>query len=655
MRSFPRRALLASAALAAVPMVAHADDSGSITHTVKKLSRRRSRRSLSASRSVSGSFNLVALSWPGQSIPEVLRLRAHYADGSVSGWVSPHPLTGETDAADTATNPVWTGDAVTVEVESRLNGGDFTGELAVHLLDSRPLPGDTGVGGSGGAAPFSPGPVSHRPGPGAPAVVSRAAWGADETRGKKTSSAGYLRACFVHHSEGANDYTPAQSAQIVRAIHYFHTGARGWSDVGYNVLIDRYGQIFEGRKGGLLRPVAGSHALGFNTGSFGVCLLGSFMDEPAPEVALEAAADVIAWKLGGSFVWNVADRVKWRVNVGGTPFKKGTTAQVPVLGAHRDVNYTDCCGDALYAQLDRLRAKVRARLRKASRAAYDAYLLKRGEYFLGTVNMLPHREGNYTVSRLTRGLIFHEENGQASAWISSFAAAWQPTWGMPVEDSLSPTQAFEYGDAVREAGSGKVTFLPVGKEDIHPAQHFTDVPPEHMFFSEIEQAYELGLITGWPDKTFRPSLPINRDAVAAMLYRMAGYPAFNPPEESPFVDIEPHYQFYKEMCWARAEGLINGWQVGEDRFEMRSLAQSKRLEMAAFLTRAWGSAGYTPPLRPSFQDVPRNHLFYREIEFLAQTGISTGWPDRTFRPDLPVTRADMAVFLVRFLRGKKLI
>ncbi|MBV7411531.1 S-layer homology domain-containing protein [Dermabacteraceae bacterium TAE3-ERU27] len=654
MRSFPRRALLASAALAAVPMTVYAGDSESVTHTVKKPSRRRSRRSLTDFRSVSGTFNLVALSWPGLRTPEVLRLRARYADGSASGWISPHPLPTDRGDTDTATNPVWTGDAVAVELEARLDGGDFTGELAVHLLDSRPLPGDGGVG-SGGTAPFSPGPTAIRPGPGAPPVIGRAAWGADESRGRETSSAGYLRACFVHHSEGANDYTPAQSAQIVRAIHYFHTGARGWSDVGYNVLIDRYGQIFEGRKGGLLRPIVGSHALGFNTGSFGVCLLGSFVDEPAPAPALDAAADVIAWKLGGSFIWDVTDRVNWRVNVSGTPFKKRSIAEVPVLGAHRDVNYTDCCGDALYAQLDRLRDKVSTRLRKLSRAPYEAYGFKRGEYFLGTVNMLAHRAGDFTVSRLTRGLIFHEENDRASAWMSSFAADWQPEWGMPVEDSLSPSQAFENGDAVREAGSGKVTFLPVGEEDIHPVQHFSDVPPRHMFFAEIEQAYELGLITGWPDGTFRPSLPINRDAVAAMLYRMAGYPAFNPPEESPFVDVEPHYQFYKEMCWARAEGLINGWQVGEERFEMRRLAQSKRLEMAAFLTRAWGSAGYAPPLRPSFQDVPRSHLFYREIEFLAQTGISTGWPDRTFRPDLAVTRADMAVFLVRFLRGKKLI
>ena len=68
----------------------------------------------------------------------------------------------------------------------------------------------------------------------------------------------------VHHTAGSNSYTAAQSAAIVRAIELYHVKGNGWNDIGYNFLVDKYGQVFEGRIGGIERNVVGAHAEGFN-------------------------------------------------------------------------------------------------------------------------------------------------------------------------------------------------------------------------------------------------------------------------------------------------------------------------------------------------------------------------------------------------------
>ena len=73
-----------------------------------------------------------------------------------------------------------------------------------------------------------------------------------------------MHAGFVHHTVNANDYTRDEVPGILRSIYAYHTQSRGWSDVGYNFLVDRFGRIWEGRYGGVDRPVVGAHTLGYN-------------------------------------------------------------------------------------------------------------------------------------------------------------------------------------------------------------------------------------------------------------------------------------------------------------------------------------------------------------------------------------------------------
>ena len=109
-----------------------------------------------------------------------------------------------------------------------------------------------------------------------PTIITRAEWGADESLVRSRSRTfDPMTKAVVHHTAGSNDYTAAQSAAIVRGIELYHVEGNGWNDIGYNFLVDKYGQVFEGRYGGMERPVVGAHAMGFNTGSVGVAVLAS--------------------------------------------------------------------------------------------------------------------------------------------------------------------------------------------------------------------------------------------------------------------------------------------------------------------------------------------------------------------------------------------
>ena len=81
---------------------------------------------------------------------------------------------------------------------------------------------------------------------------------------------------FVHHTDSGNDYTASEAPAVVRGVYAYHTKSLHWSDVGYNFLIDRYGVIYEGRYGGVSRGVIGAQVLGFNTGSTGISVIGTF-------------------------------------------------------------------------------------------------------------------------------------------------------------------------------------------------------------------------------------------------------------------------------------------------------------------------------------------------------------------------------------------
>ena len=133
---------------------------------------------------------------------------------------------------------------------------------------------------------------------GSPKIFMRRGWNANEAiRRGVPAYASSVQFAVVHHTAGSNTYSASQSAAIVRAIEVYHVQGNGWNDIGYNFLVDQYGQVFEGRFGGVERNVIGAHAEGFNTGSVGVAMLGTYGTTTPPAVARTALANLLAWRL----------------------------------------------------------------------------------------------------------------------------------------------------------------------------------------------------------------------------------------------------------------------------------------------------------------------------------------------------------------------
>ncbi len=329
-------------------------------------------------------FSLLGVTWNDDRAPldgtVEVRTRAR-STGTWSGWRrlepnddQPDPDSPEGAAARTrgGTAPLWVGDAdgVRVRVVPRAAGGRagipavLPAGLRVDLVD----PGDPApVRTAAARARTAASPVADRPrartAAARPAIVTRAGWGADESlRERGFRYTGAVRAVFVHHTGTGNDYTCAQAPAVVRGIYRYHVHSEGWRDIGYNFLIDTCGTVYEGRAGGVDRPVLGAHTLGFNADTTGVAVIGSYATANPSAASVRALERLAAWKL--SLAGVSADATTTLVSTAGTKYPAGSRVRFRTVSGHRDGYPTDCPGARLY---DRLPAVRRAAARLQGR------------------------------------------------------------------------------------------------------------------------------------------------------------------------------------------------------------------------------------------------------------------------------------------------
>ena len=596
---------------------------------------------------VTGYITMAAASWPSDvDSPDVVEFQGKDLNtGEWGDWLSAELMT---DIDENASEAVWVGPSSAVNVRAFRDGIDISEQLTAHLITTSESRSDVRLASSGSGSGITRIlPATVTPGTGAPTFITREEWNADTVDSSRLSYAKELKAICIHHTGGSNTYTAAQSPQVVRGMFTYHTKTLGWADLGYNVVVDKYGQIFEGRAGGLHRNVAGAHARGFNTGSCGISVMGDYMDIPVPTAALNAIATVAAWKLASTFTQDVYGTETWTVTTSNV--KRNGTFSMPHLFAHRDVNYTDCPGDTYYGQLPELRSLVQQKLNGFKERYPEhlvAYVNGGGRGAFGTVTHVRRAEGAYDVTRLTGGLIL-TAGGRTSAHKSAFGADWTSAWGRPLESTTGTTQRFENGTATKV--NGKVSFTPGGTR----TKHFVDVPDNLIFAHEINTLADLGVIRGWPDRTFRPQISVWRDAVIAYMYRIAKEPSYTAPRTSPFLDVDRSQPFYKEICWAHSTGLTTGWKV-RGGWEFRPYQPILRDAMAAFLFRASGES-LSGVKFGGFKDVNSSLVFEKEIKWMGSTGISRGWDDGTYRPFNQTTRAELAAFLYRYMEHRGLL
>lgn len=319
------------------------------------------------------SFGLVGFTWRGRT-PSI-RFRTH-AGAAWTGWTGVHPLADGPDHGTTesramppgASEGTWVGASVGIEVETDR-------PVTMVLVDPGIVAGDLAArrGPDGRLARPSRRRTSRRHTPGKhhhhkrkdglarPAMYWRKEWGADETwRSSAPRYCTELQQVHIHHTATSNDYAPGDVPGLIRAFYWYHTHALGWSDIGYNFLIDRWGRIWAGRAGGVSRLVRGAHTLGFNATSVGIAVIGNYdLVAPAPAV-LKSLARMAAWKLHQAGL-NASARAHV-TSEGSDLFPVGEVVILPRIDGHRDTNQTACPGSQLYAQIPVVRRRAQNRI-----------------------------------------------------------------------------------------------------------------------------------------------------------------------------------------------------------------------------------------------------------------------------------------------------
>jgi hypothetical protein len=313
-------------------------------------------------------FTAAALTWNQQGDGTVLaRVWAgpdlrHWGTSLDTESMDEGPDAGsrEARAGRTGTGLVWVGTAECARVELTLPGMTEVSDVRAVFINTE--------GTAHGWTPKMERTVGPRTLLGVtsaeamtqkPGITTRAQWGANERyRNCGPYYSPRVKMAFVHHTANANSYSRSQSPGIVRAIYWYHTKSLGWCDIAYNFLVDKYGQLFEGRFGGMTNPVMPGATKGFNTGSVAVSAIGNFQIARPPAVMIRAIERVLAWRLDWAHVDPSASVWMYSRGSTGNKYPPGTWVKFKTIAGHRNAGYTSCPGKYLYPYLPTIRSVV---------------------------------------------------------------------------------------------------------------------------------------------------------------------------------------------------------------------------------------------------------------------------------------------------------
>ncbi|MCZ2263956.1 N-acetylmuramoyl-L-alanine amidase [Isoptericola sp. QY 916] len=315
---------------------------------------------VTATSDVSG-FATVGVTWSGRADAD-LDVAARTSDDGGATWSAWGPMEVEAPdpgAPEGGSAPLVVGEVDRVEVAVGNVAAEDVRDVELVVVD----PGrgavdraaaDPSLDDDGALSPFGkgaggvvrlPGAVATGDQHDGPAVRSRADWGADESLMTWTPRQGQVEGAIIHHTAGTNSYTSSQVPSIIRGIYTYHAKTRGWGDIGYNFLVDRWGRIWEGRTGGVELEIVGAHAVGVNDETVGVSVLGNYEQATVSDAAVRGVIDLLAWKLA----------------LHGVPARGYTTldgSREARISGHRDVGSTACPGASISRRMTEIRSKV---------------------------------------------------------------------------------------------------------------------------------------------------------------------------------------------------------------------------------------------------------------------------------------------------------
>ncbi|MGE2720036.1 N-acetylmuramoyl-L-alanine amidase [Mycolicibacterium celeriflavum] len=461
-------------------------------------------------------FSMVALT-AQDFTGTTARVRAKKADGTWGPWYDAEPLEGvgpdSPSPGPVGTEPVFVGRTTTVQIAvTRPPDAPKTPEQTPEPAEGLgyvPANTEQPFGQNLNAVLISPPqapPVDTLPPPSAvnapgvpPNIINRAQWGADESMrcGDPRFDRG-VRAGIVHHTAGSNEYAPEDSAGIVRSIYEYHTRTLGWCDIAYNALVDKFGQVFEGRAGGITRPVEGAHTGGFNHDTWGVAMMGNFEMVPPTPIQLRTTARLLGWRLGLDHVDPRGTVVLASAGGSFSKFPTGSTPLLPAIFTHRDVGATECPGNAAYALMDHIR-DIAARFHQPPGPDDLAESLRGGAIFakwdamggmkspLGRPTSLEAQgEGGARYVTFERGAIYWSPESGAEPLTGEIYKAWgtlgfeRGALGLPtsgeIQEPLYIVQNFQHGTLNFDREKGTVTRVFDGIPVELPKPDF-DTPP----------------------------------------------------------------------------------------------------------------------------------------------------------------------------------
>ncbi len=150
-----------------------------------------------------------------------------------------------------------------------------------------------------------------------------------------------IRKFIIHHTATTKNLDDPAAA--IRSIYYYHAVTRGWGDIGYNYIIDREGNVYEGRFGG--EKVVAGHAKNNNVGSIGIAVLGNYENDDVPYPVIKSLINLIG-----------AKALLYNIDPDGVSSFRGI--RIPNVIGHRDVNDTSCPGAKLYEKIPALRKMI---------------------------------------------------------------------------------------------------------------------------------------------------------------------------------------------------------------------------------------------------------------------------------------------------------
>jgi hypothetical protein len=287
------------------------------------------------------------------------------------GWSTPAAAVGEVAPDENPSGLYWSNLYMTpggvsqdeAEIHITLPPGVTLTQLQVMTADIQATPF------SGEVDPSGETPEAHVADASRPTIVLRKDWWGTLPADSLDAHFGpipiVITHAIVHHTAMTNN--PPNPPQEIRSIWQLHVYGNGWSDIGYNFLIDQYGNIYQGRYNPQLEStdVQGAHATSTNSKSVGISVLGNFSPEgggiPDPR-ALRSLEKLVAWRFGQRNL-NPLESASINTNLGGPRV-------LPRISGHRDVGSTECPGESLYVLLPMIRTNVAALL--AGTAVNDA-------------------------------------------------------------------------------------------------------------------------------------------------------------------------------------------------------------------------------------------------------------------------------------------